>query len=61
MSLFVYSTKKLNLSMVHRDGYKNMERAREVMHYIQYIVENSSMLSENDISVVDAIKKVPYE
>jgi len=46
--------------MVHHDGHQNTERAREVMHYMQYIVENSSKLSENDISVGQAIKDVPY-
>ena len=55
MELFVYSTKKLNLTMVHRDGALNISRAEEVMKYVQYFVENVSALSQKDVTVTELL------
>ena len=41
MELFVFSTKKLNLTLVHRDGDVNESRAQMVLKDIKCIVENT--------------------
>ena len=51
MEIFVFSTKKLNLTLVHRDGDANISQAQVVLKDIQYIVENISALSENNVSI----------
>ena len=48
MQFFVYSTKRLNLTLVHRDGDVNELRAKMILKDVQHIVENVSMLSDND-------------
>ena len=56
MEFFVYSTKKLNLTMVHRDGVLNVSRAEEIMKYIQYFVENVSKLCVKDVMTSELAK-----
>ncbi|XP_066928551.1 uncharacterized protein [Clytia hemisphaerica] len=53
MVFFVYSTKKLNFTMVHRDGVLNVGRAEKVMKYVQYFVENVTKFGEKDITTYE--------
>ena len=46
MELMVYSTNKFNLSIIHRDGEKNISRAQYVLKYVQYIVENLENIND---------------
>ena len=49
MELFVYSTERLNLTLVHRDGDVNESRAKGILKDIQYLVENISTLNDDEI------------
>ena len=61
MELIVVSTRKLNMTLAHRDGKQNIQQAKDVMSCIQYIVENATIESENRITVNDLLSKVSHK
>ena len=61
MESYIYTTRKLNFTLLYRVGIENENRAKEVLHYVKYFVENLKNLEDSDITVEEALRTISYK
>ena len=61
VDFFMYTTKKLTITLLHREGIENEAFAKEILHYIQYLVDNLRDVNVSNISIEEALKDFSFE